>query len=68
MNNIKAIAKVKETRITYVYKFEDREYEIETPKTKLNENVKDGEVVHIQLAVMPFPDSVIDPARIIDDE
>ena len=70
MNNIKAIAKVKETKIVYLYEYEGHTYEIETPKTRLNQGVREGEVVHIMLSVMPYDAGVKVERmeRIIDDE
>lgn len=54
MNNIKATAKVKETKVVYIYEHEGKMYEIETPKTELNQGVEEGEIVHIMISVMPF--------------
>ena len=72
MNNIKCKAKVKETRITYTYMYGNREYEIETPRTALNENVKDGQTVHVMIAIMAVEDEltvddVVVPAVTPDD-
>ena len=64
MNNLKAKAHVKETRITYTYMYDNKEYEIETPRTELNQGVKDGEIVLIHIAVMPI-EKELEPADVI---
>lgn len=53
MNKIKAIAKVKENRIIYTYKYGNQIFEIETPKTEENKMVITDEEVDILLGVAP---------------
>ena len=63
-NSFKAKAHVKETRIIYTYMYDNKEYEIETPRTPLNEGVTDGEIVLVHLAVLPI-EKELEPADVI---
>ena len=54
MNNLKAIAHIKEHRIDLVYTYNDIPYIIELPRTDLNQGMEEGETVHVQIGVMPI--------------
>lgn len=54
MNTLVCKAKIRENRIVYVYMFEGMPYEIEVPKTHANAGVKDGEIVEVHIAAMPY--------------
>lgn len=58
-NNIKATAKVGETRIKMDYEWNGDLFTIEVPRTMNNVNMQDGEVVQVLLTVMPVEDEAV---------